>query len=295
MRIEAPRRIVVAGDVHGYAPHVEQIIGMAAKLLDGEPQKIILQVGDFGIMPGPGGLDYLHAVLDACHEHDVRIWLIDGNHDSPDMLPGLEISGNERQLVNWLPRGYRWEWHGRTWLAMGGAVSVDRAGPPCLSCHGRGATAVQRCRKCGGLGRFPRTEGVNWWPEERISLADADRAIAGGPADVLVSHDCPARVVHAFPDRPFWYAPADLAAAEENAELLQIVASATRVTHNIHGHLHMGYQRYADFGYGPVTITGLDREPRPDLLHRPKFSTGLLDVTGMIWDMAPFANPPLRR
>lgn len=295
MHTPEPRRVVASGDWHGYAPYAQHVIRLAAKLLDGEPAKIVLQAGDFGLMPGTAGLDFLHAVLDACYEHDVRVWFIDGNHDCPDMLAGMEITGNDRQFVNWLPRGHRWEWHGRTWLAMGGAVSLDKAGPPCWKCYGRGAYVRERCRHCQGRGRFPRVEGVSWWPEERITLAQAEAAVAAGPADVLLSHDCPARVVHAFPDRPFWYGAAEITAAEENAELLQVIASGTRVTHDIHGHLHMGYQRLADFGYGPVTITGLDREPRPDVIPRPKYTTGILDVTGMIWDMEPFANKPLRR
>jgi Calcineurin-like phosphoesterase len=286
MHTETPTRVLVAGDWHGYAPHAVHVIRRAAALLDGEPQKIVLQAGDFGILPGPGALDYLHAVLTACYDNDVRVWFTEGNHDDPALLTALEISGEERQYVNWLPRGHRWEWHGRTWLAMGGGVSLDKAGPPCLRCTGRGAYQRQMCPKCGGLGRFPRVEGESWWPEEDITLAQAEKAMAAGPADVLLSHDCPARVVHAFPDRPWWYAPEDLLRSEANAELLQCIATGTRVKHVIHGHLHMGYQRMCDFGYGPVTVTGLDREPRPDMARRPKHSTGILDIKEMIWDMA---------
>ena len=55
-------------------------------------------LGDFGIWPGPDGRDYL-ARLDVALAG--RIW-----H---------------------LPRGHRWRWHGRDWLALGGAVSLDRA------------------------------------------------------------------------------------------------------------------------------------------------------------------------
>jgi hypothetical protein len=45
-----------------------------------------------------------------------------------------------------LPRGHRWRWHGRDWLALGGAVSLDRG---------------------------VRTAGVNWWPEEEITWRQA--------------------------------------------------------------------------------------------------------------------------
>lgn len=36
-----------------------------------------------------------------------------------------------------------------------------------------------------------RTPGRSWWAEERISRNDADAAIAGGPVNVMVSHDAP--------------------------------------------------------------------------------------------------------
>jgi Calcineurin-like phosphoesterase len=285
MHAEAPSRIVVAGDWHGNAEHGRRVIAYAAAQLADQPVKIILQLGDFGVWPDAEGVDYIGALLDACHDYDARIWFIDGNHENFDMLPRLAISDSERQRIHWLPRGHRWNWHGREWLAMGGGVSLDKAGPPCLKCYGRGAYARQQCRKCGGLGRFPRIEGINWWPDEEITLPQAEAAIAAGRADVLVSHDCPARVVHAFPDRPWWWAPEDILRQEAHAEILQCIASGTRAARIIHGHLHMGYQRTCDFGYGPVEVTGLDRDPRKDDPVRRRYSYGTLDTIGMKWDI----------
>ena len=52
-------------------------------------------------------------------------------------------------------------------LALGGAVSLDRAG---------------------------RTEGVDWWPQEEITPRQAASVIEAGPAAVMVTHECPAGI-----------------------------------------------------------------------------------------------------
>lgn len=44
-----------------------------------------------------------------------------------------------------------------------------------------------------------RVEGVSWWPEEMPSEADVAYAVAGGPVDVLITHDSP---------EPQWCIPA---------------------------------------------------------------------------------------
>jgi Calcineurin-like phosphoesterase len=278
MRASQPGRVVVAGDLHGRVPWALHVIDRAAQLLDGEPVKIILQLGDFGIWPGPAGDEYLRLVTEACTARGVLIRFIEGNHDWPAPLPAMRVTQHPR-AVSWLPRGCRWEWHGRTWLAMGGATTLDRAGPPCRGCAALSAQARARCSHCGGTGRLGRTEGVNWWPEEEITDVDAAAAIAAGPADVLISHDCPAGVTHSFPGRPWWFY-AEIPRAEAHAARLQRIVDGTRPQHVIHGHLHRGYQRPADFGYGPAEITGLDRDREP-------YNYGTLDVRGMTWDMTP--------
>src|SRR5258707_8163195 len=135
-----------------------------------------------------------------------------------------------RPNIHHLPRGYRWDWHGRTWLACGGGVSLDKAA---------------------------RTEGLDWWPEEEITSGQESALVAGDHADVMVSHDCPSSVAHTFPRPPPEWAPADLARNEAHRERLQRIVAAVRPSHLIHGHLHRAYQRTCDFGYGPLQVTGL--------------------------------------
>jgi hypothetical protein len=223
-----PRRIIVAGDWHGNAEWAVRVIKAAKRMLRDEPKPLILSLGDFGIWPGGAGRVFLREVQTVCAELGVRIWFLDGNHEWFPQLARFR-DGDPR----WLPRGSRWNWHGRTWLALGGGVSLDRA---------------------------IRTEGRDWWPEEEITVGQAAEAIAGGPAHVLVSHDCPSGVTHTFPPAPRFWDLADLARSGRHRERLQEIAGAVQPGWLLHGHLHKAYQRVADLGYGPVEVTGLDRD-----------------------------------
>jgi calcineurin-like phosphoesterase family protein len=249
MPVPAPGRILVAGDWHGNTRWAQHVIGEAGALLADEEQRIILHLGDFGIWPGLDGTLYLNGVLGACLAHDVQVLFVDGNHEDFTRIEDFRI--RDGQLVSWLPRGYRWEWHGRTWLALGGGVSLDKA---------------------------IRTEGRDWWPQEEITSAQAWDVITAGPADVMVTHDCPGGVVHAFPPPPPFWDLRDMARSAAHRERLQRVVDVVRPSHLLHGHLHIGYQRTADFGYGPVEITGLDRDGE-------KWNYAILDTRTMEWEI----------
>lgn len=246
-----PRRILVAGDWHGNADWAVKVIGRAAKLLDDtEPEPLILHLGDFGVWPGPGGAAYLNRVGGACFAYGVRLLFIDGNHEDFTQLEDLRI--HDDQIVNWVPRGHRWNWHDRQWLALGGGVSLDRAS---------------------------RTEGLSWWPEEEITPEQAAKVIVDGGVDVMVTHDCPSGVRHTFPPTPSFWDARDLARSDAHRERLQRVVDAVQPSHLLHGHLHIGYQRMTDFGYGPVQVTGLNRDGE-------KHNYAVLDVKTMEWEPA---------
>jgi hypothetical protein len=261
---QAPQRVAVAGDWHGNTGWAIRVITEAAEILHAtENHAIFLHLGDFGIWPGPGGRAYLHKVLRTLRENDAELWFIDGNHEDFNQLGAFRRDSDgrghvakdplERVTRIWhLPRGYRWQWHGRTWLACGGAVSVDKA---------------------------IRTKGKTWWPQEEITDAQEASIIAGGPADVLITHDCPSGVVHSFPPPPDWWAPRDLARSDAHRERLQRIVDATRPAHIAHGHLHMAYQRCRNFGYGPVQVTGFDRDEG----RGPNWA--ILNVETMDWEM----------
>lgn len=267
---DAPQRIVVAGDWHGNVPWAVRVI-REAPAFTGPGRTLILHLGDFGIWPGADGHDYLEAVTAALEEADAELWFIDGNHeDHPALRRHQDEWGASASLVPirpanalrtspsrlfWAPRGFRWTWHGRTWLALGGAVSLDRA---------------------------RRRAGLDWWPEEEIATAQAELALRDGPADVMVTHDCPSSVVHAFPPPPRWWAERDMARSERHRLQLQYIVDGVKPSWLMHGHLHMIYQREVAMGYGMVQVTGLGADGD----HEKPGAQGnwmILDTVTMTW------------
>jgi len=250
-----PGRILALGDVHGNTNWtVGRILSARAQLRE-EPFKLLLQAGDFGVWPGHFGGKFLYEVSQALEKADASLWFIDGNHECFPLLdtlrcgkPGI-VPIDAAQRIWHLPRGTRWTWHGRTWMALGGAVSIDKA---------------------------QRIEGRDWWPEEAITAAQAQEACAGGPCDVLLSHDCPSGVRHSFGPIPRNWDQRDADASEEHRAKLQGVVNTTRPSHIIHGHLHRGYSRMCDFGYGNVSVTGLDMDGE-------RFNAVALDTRTMTW------------
>lgn len=253
-----PRRILVAGDWHGNEDWALSVIRRVPSLLAHEPRRLILHLGDFGIWPDRAGQHYLARVAAQLAEVDAELWFIDGNHEDFPQLARLargDRTPDGRVVVRpglfHLPRGYRWTWHGLRWLGCGGAVSLDRA---------------------------QRTEGVDWWPDEEITDAQEAAVIAGGHADVLVSHDCPSGVAHTFGRPPPEWDPADLARNDAHRRRLQRIVDAVQPSRIMHGHLHRAYQRSCDFGYGPVQVTGLDADNRLR-------NFAVLDIADMRWEL----------
>jgi hypothetical protein len=226
---------MVVGDWHGNTQWALNVIKQAVDNLTEEKFKIILSLGDFGLWPG--GDSYTTALSQALDDRDMIFWFVDGNHEDHDQLHELHaqqpgpVAIDPHGRIWHLPRGWRWNWHDRTWLALGGAVSLDRA---------------------------VRIGGRSWWPEEEITEQQATDVIARGPADVMVTHDCPSGVVHTFSPPPSFWDLRDRARSDRHQEQLQGVVSAVQPGWLMHGHLHRAYQRVTDFGYGPVEVTGLD-------------------------------------
>jgi hypothetical protein len=248
-----PSKVLVAGDVHGSVPCTLGVIHQASRL---PPPRYLLQLGDFGFRVPSAGLT---TVAYTARRAGVTIWVVEGNHDDH---PGLAAAAarhgpsegpvplDTAGPVFHLRRGQRWQWHGRTWLAAGGAVSPDRAA---------------------------RTAGVDWWPEEELTDTQAEAIAAGGPVDVLACHDRPAGVPYTYPPAPDWWDDADLARSAVHCERLQRLIDQVQPSHVMHGHLHDVYERTVDTGYGPLRVTCLDCNGRPG-------SWRVLDVRSMEWE-----------
>lgn len=247
-----PRRVVVAGDWHGNASWAFSVIRRLPQFLEGEERRLILHCGDFGIWPGRKGAAFLKAVTRALADVDAELMFVDGNHDNHTALADLPAADGVAAVAPRIwhaQRGHRWKWHGRTWLALGGGVSIDRS---------------ERTR-------------ASWWPEEEITPEQARRICDDGPVDVMLTHDCPSGVAHDFPPAPTAWLPA-IAATDAHRELLQGVVESVQPTHLIHGHLHRFYERTVPMRHGNVRVTGLDCDGAD------AGNWGVLDLDTMKWD-----------
>jgi hypothetical protein len=212
-----PQRVLLTGDTHGNTEWWLSHVLPQAKNFDCQ---LVLQVGDFGVWPGPEGRRFLDAVNRHAGGSHIPIWFLDGNHEDFDQLLALPLDAAGRRPVRehitHLPRGYRWEWAGRRLLACGGASSIDV------------------------LERLP---GRSWWPQEAITEADVERCIAGGPADILFSHDIQAEAPLIDPHLDLPPPPTVARALAANRERLQRIVEMVRPKLQVHGHWHLPYDQ----------------------------------------------------
>jgi len=240
--------VALAGDSHGNYPWArDRIREVAERGVD-----TMLHLGDFGIWPGNNGRAYLIRVENACAEHGMRILVTPGNHEDWGRLTALWENPKQRDAtgamlpidltphITVLPRGHRFEIDGRSFVSLGGAPSVDMDN---------------------------RTERVDWWPEERITAEDVERTVAGGYADVMLSHDSPDRpyqtaavehVVHG--DSGWSWSDQALAHAAAGRERMTEAFLGVKPRLFAHGHYHVRDE-------ASVQIPGADHETRIWSLH----------------------------
>ena len=225
-----PQRIAFAGDWHMNDGWAVAAIERAAE----QGADVVVHVGDYGYT---FDRPFVQAVEHALTKKGLPLLFVDGNHDDPRRYL-TEPDGHGLHRISahvWhLPRGFRWQWGGRTWLACGGAHSVDRP---------------------------YRVPGVSWWREETISEPEVQRCIGGGRADILIAHDCPTGVIiPGIDDRktqpPF--PPFEIMRSEEHRHAVRRIVDACRPILIVHGHYHRRYQTHVNLGYGDVAILGLD-------------------------------------
>jgi hypothetical protein len=208
------------GDVEG---DLDWTVARLRTIGDRGDVSTVLQLGDlrFGMGPDPDG--YLAAVEAACAEEDLRLWCIGGNHENWALLDKMWAASPTTPLpladhVTMVPRGHRFELDGRSFVALGGAPSIN----------------VTRL-----------TEGVDWWPTEVIEEADVERTVAGGAADVMLTHDspgppwCTAPVAEIIEGNPWGWPDSSLAYAREGIDRVQraVLGVAPRLL--VHGHFHV--------------------------------------------------------
>jgi hypothetical protein len=170
--IDNPRNgsapFVVAGDWHGNQGWAITAIQSAARA----GARTILHVGDFGLdWPGAKRGRYEARLNKYLLDLGITLIVSGGNHDNWETLEKLPVEANGlatfRSNIGVLPRGGRAEISGLVVGALGGAFSVDQD-------H--------------------RAQGRDWWSNEEPTPEEALILVAGGPLDVLITHDAPAGV-----------------------------------------------------------------------------------------------------
>jgi predicted phosphodiesterase len=238
-----PNHVVLAGDWHGNTGWACHVVEESAKLLADEEQKIIIHAGDFGVWPGQEGRDFLDDLSGVLSAYEIEVWFVDGNHEWHPELIALREEGSGHGLVpidresldeayiRWIPRGHRWSWHRKTWMGLGGAVSVDAA---------------------------VRSKGRSWWPEETYTGEQLAYARRAGKVHVMVTHDSPSAVRMNFGTPPSFWDPMDLARADAHREQLQDLVDVVQPKVLVHGHYHQVVRTTIE-PYGTQVI-GLDMD-----------------------------------
>lgn len=205
-------RVAVCGDWHGDAAWVRTLAKALPRLAP--DVHTILQLGDWWMTPEADS-PLVEAGID-------RVYVTVGNHENFGEItpllaahPGAAVRLSD---ITWiLPRPARLTVGGRMVLSLGGASSVDKAW---------------------------RREGVNWWPDEDVTDEQARAAIAGGDADLMLTHESPARtpvraVQEILRTNPMGF-PADaLADSRDSRSRVAKVWDLVFPELLVHGHMHV--------------------------------------------------------
>lgn len=229
------QRVAVCGDWHGNLGWVRTLSRVLPALAP--DVTTILQLGDWWMDPDLTDEVFADTNID-------RIYVTLGNHEpwnevTPllDAHPGSAVRVSK---ITWLlPRPARLAIGGRSVVSLGGAASVDR---------------------------LWRTEGAGWWPEETISDQSVRAAIAGGAADLMLTHESPARtpvraVREVLRTNPMGFPDETLAESKESRDRVRRVWDAVRPELLMHGHMHVAGGGATDDGrrvasFGRDTMQG---------------------------------------
>jgi predicted phosphodiesterase len=226
--LSTTNRLGLLGDLHGDLEH----LFIVARTMQARGVGVVIALGDFGVIwPGenwPKNLDKISRRLAAL---GTTLFVIDGNHEAFPLLHQFPVGPDGlrrlRHNIAHLPRGYRTTLSsGKTLATFGGANSIDRG---------------------------PRTEGVDWWPEESITEANL-AALGREPVDILLGHEAPLGLPELDrrmkADRGLWPAEAHTYSAD-GRRMFHRGFMAVRPQVFIGGHYHRFYDhQVVTFGEG---------------------------------------------
>lgn len=150
-------RIFVWGDAHGDWDALPKFIRKF-----GITKSLIIQVGDFGLGFQPNFVDFknLRDLAAELEPYDCDLWAIRGNHDNPIAYQKDSFYNNSR--ITLIPDYTTKVIHGKKFLFVGGAISVDRK---------------------------VRVPDIDFWHGERFKLIENYQDLE--KCDVLITHSAP--------------------------------------------------------------------------------------------------------
>lgn len=235
LTLEGEVAVAVAGDWHGNIDWIQKAIPALARESTGI--QTILHVGDFGIWTGIGNRRFFDAVDYWCERVGIsRILVTPGNHEDWDWLdadfaanPGQPASLSKTVQV--LPRGYRFELAGVSFMSFGGAASIDFR---------------------------MRTAGFDWFLTEIPTESDVSAAIEAGPVDVLITHDAvdggTDAVEMLLRHNPMRWNSEELCYSAVSRQRVTEVWEATHPRLLLHGHMHAADEKVLADGARVVSL-----------------------------------------
>lgn len=226
-----PRPIAIFGDWHCNAGWAVTAIRSSVR----EGALTMLHVGDFGLdWPGRNRGRYEDKLNKVLAGLGANLIVSGGNHDNWETLNKLHFGEDGtafvRPHIQVLRRGGRTLVEGLVVGALGGAFSVD----------------YER-----------RTAGKDWWANEEPAPEEANSLIAGGPLDILITHDAPSGI----PLKGVELRPELSSKAERTRTLIREVVDSTAVPHLFCGHWHQRSTNYVTRSDGSATrVDVLDME-----------------------------------
>lgn len=263
-------RILFLGDTHNNTDAMFKALDVAVA----NKCSRIFQVGDFGYWEHePFGVRFLDDIDRYARHVGVDIYFLDGNHDKLSLL--LEKYGSDkdpegfvivRPRVRYAPRGHVWTWSGKTFMALGGARSID------IDKNYRLAQEQHAADDAGEDVHLHR--GTWWFPEEEMTDEDLNRYLTAAPhkIDILLTHDKPRGT------NPQWNRK-DLPECWPNQDRIQAAVKATAPDLLIHGHLHWRYEQMMEHDRGVTRVIGLSSDPYSAMRHREADAWAVIDLT----------------
>lgn len=224
---ETRNPIAVIGDTHANLGWTLGCIDAADKA----GARTLVSVGDFGLdFPGRNRGRLEKRVNQVLVERNMRLIISPGNHDNWATILKLSVEedglASFRSNIRILPRGGRTVVEGLIVGGLGGAYSIDQK---------------------------YRTEGKDWWPDEEPTQEEAEKLIAGGPVDLLVTHDIPLCVPM---NSDLKLSSSVITQAEKTRILLDKVVRKLRPAQLFAGHFHQ--RRIHEIEHEDGSVTRVD-------------------------------------